>query len=304
MSSSAAIPPVPPSPGVAARRRGPKGHVLPTLPLSAFTPPNTGTSEQFPLPPSPSTINPQKVIDANVITPSGDLAQWKEEIGREIKDDQIGGVVVNLTGVSSDALEKTIADVTSSASIPVVAILVPFDLEQGIPETTPGYLSGSAKPPIILASTYAQSSPKAVEAFHWALTNGFSVDLDVQAYLRDGENAWESLEDFFANAIPRTSPIPDGKVFLSNLLPPPDDFSLPIVKLLTHPTYQAYQSHTAALSLYANVFVKFLPPVWGTPTPPTPAPTQSITPSSAEALHSWRLNPPFKGYQGKEGMEA
>ena len=71
---------------------------------------------------------------------------------------------------------------------------------------------------------------------------------------------------------------------LANLLPPPDDFSLPIVKLLTHPTYQAYQSHTAALSLYANVFVKFLPPVWGTPTPPTPAPTQSITPSSAGAV--------------------
>lgn len=95
-----------------------------------------------------------------------------------------------------------------------MAVLVPFDLEQGVPESTPAYLSASAQPPIILASTYTKSSPKAVEAFHWALTNGFSVDLDVQAYLRDGENAWESLEDFFANAIPRTSPIPDGKVFL------------------------------------------------------------------------------------------
>ena len=117
MSSPAAIPPVPPSPGVAARRKGPKGHVLPTLPLSAFTPPNTGTSDQFPLPPSPSAINPEKVIDANVITPSGDLAQWKEEIGRELEDDKIAGVVVNLTGVSSDALEKTIAGCVPSFQI-------------------------------------------------------------------------------------------------------------------------------------------------------------------------------------------
>lgn len=110
MSSTTALPPVPPSPGVAARRKGPKGHVLPTLPLSAFTPPNTGTSDQFPLPPSPSAINPEKVIDANVIAPSGSLAQWKEEIGREVQDDKIGGVVVNLTGVASDVLEKTIAE--------------------------------------------------------------------------------------------------------------------------------------------------------------------------------------------------
>ena len=117
MSSAAAIPPVPPSPGVAARRKGPKGHVLPTLPLSAFTPPNTGTSDQFPLPPSPSAINPEKVIDANVITPSGDLAQWKEEIGRELEDDKIAGVVVNLTGVSSDALEKSIAGCVPSFQI-------------------------------------------------------------------------------------------------------------------------------------------------------------------------------------------
>jgi hypothetical protein len=32
-----------------------------------FTPPNTGTSDKFPLPPSPSTIHPNKVIDAHVV---------------------------------------------------------------------------------------------------------------------------------------------------------------------------------------------------------------------------------------------
>ncbi|CAL1708249.1 unnamed protein product [Somion occarium] len=282
--SSGVLPPAPPSPGVGARRKGPKGHVLPTLPLSAFTPPNSGTSEQFPRPPSPSTIQPEKVIDANVIAPTRDLSRWKKEIGQELNDEKIGGVVINLTGVAPDAIEKAVAGISaSSTSMPVVGILVPFSLENGAPDSIPAYLSGSSQPPVILASTYAKSTPKAVEALNWALTNGFSVDLDIQANLRDGEGEWEALEDFFANAIPRSSPIPDAKVFLSNLLPPPDDFSLPIVKLLTHPTYQAYQSHTAALSLYSNVFIKFLPPVWGTPTPPTPAPTQTTTPSSSDA---------------------
>ena len=48
----------------------------------------------------------------------------------------------------------------------------------------------------------------------------------------------------------------------ANILPPPDDLSLPIVKLLTHPAYYDYQSQTAALSLYANLNIKFLPPIW------------------------------------------
>lgn len=55
------------------------------------------------------------------------------------------------------------------------------------------------------------------------------------------------------------------RISLANILPPPDELSLPIVKLLTHPTYNDYQSQIAALSLYASVFIKFTPPNWGTP---------------------------------------
>src|SRR5712691_6821258 len=64
----------PMSPGVGARRKGPKS--LPTLPLSAFSAPNTGISESFPLPPSPSTVHPDRVVDASV---RGSILEWKEQ---------------------------------------------------------------------------------------------------------------------------------------------------------------------------------------------------------------------------------
>lgn len=43
------------------------------------------------------------------------------------------------------------------------------------------------------------------------------------------------------------------------------------MKLLTHATYQDYQSQTAALSLYASLAIKLRPPVWGASTPGAPA---------------------------------
>lgn len=54
---------------------------------------------------------------------------------------------------------------------------------------------------------------------------------------------------------------------LANILPPPQSLDLTIVKLLTHSTYTSYQSYIASLSLNSNVFLKFLPPAWGEPTP-------------------------------------
>ena len=55
------------------------------------------------------------------------------------------------------------------------------------------------------------------------------------------------------------------------MLPPPHDLELPIVKLMNHPTYLAFQVQVAALSLFPYVSVKFLPPSWDAPTPPTPS---------------------------------
>lgn len=68
----------------------------------------------------------------------------------------------------------------------------------------------------------------------------------------------------------------------ANVLPPPHDLELPIVKLLSHPTYQSYQSHIATLSLFPRVYLSYIPPTWNAPTPPTPLFGQDATTASKE----------------------
>ncbi|KAI0360863.1 hypothetical protein OH77DRAFT_1418895 [Trametes cingulata] len=270
MSTAATLPPTPKSPGVGARRKGPKQ--LPKLPLSAFTPPNTGTSEQFPLAPSPSSLQPEEIVDAHVIAPKGDLSSWKSQVGQNLGG-RIRGVVLSLHGAEPADVEKVVQEIQSSSSTsstPVLAVAVPFVLEDGAPSSPPSYLSASSsKPTIVLSTTFKESSPAAIEALTWALTQGFTVNIDVQSDLQQ-DKGWDSLEEVLTKAT--ASPEAKGKIILSNILPPPDSLALPIVKLLTHPLYRSYQAHTASLSLFANLFVNFLPPAWGAPTPPTPPP--------------------------------
>lgn len=101
------MPPTPKSPSVGARRKGPKQ--LPKLPLSAFTPPNTGTSEQFPLAPSPNSLQPETVVDGHVIAPDGDLTKWKEQTGQALGG-RIRGVVLSLHGVQPGEVEKVVQE--------------------------------------------------------------------------------------------------------------------------------------------------------------------------------------------------
>ncbi|KAI9059133.1 hypothetical protein FKP32DRAFT_1596457 [Trametes sanguinea] len=275
MSAATTLPPTPKSPSVGARRKGPKD--LPKLPLSAFTPPNTGTSDKFPLAPDPSSLQPTEIIDAHVIAPSGDLESWKSQVGQKLGG-RIRGVVLSLHGVPEDQVEKVVQEAQSSASsstIPILAIAVPFVLESGAPASPPSYLANtrSSKPAIVLSTTFKQSSPEAIEALRWALREGFTVNVDVQSDLQT-ESGWDSLEELLtkATAQPEDNPGLTGKIVLSNILPPPDSLALPLVKLLTHPLYQTYQAHIGSLSLFANLFVNFVPPAWGAPTPPTPPP--------------------------------
>ncbi len=79
----------PASPGVGVRRRGPKS--LPTLPPSAFSAPNTGISDSFPLPQSPTTVHPERVVDANVRC---SIPEWKEQTNGSSLAGRVGAVVV------------------------------------------------------------------------------------------------------------------------------------------------------------------------------------------------------------------
>lgn len=75
---------------IQGRRKGPKQ--LPRLPLSVFTPPNSGTSDKFPLPPSPSTVHPENVVDAHVVGDPG-LQKWQNEAGGTLGSRAYGVVV-------------------------------------------------------------------------------------------------------------------------------------------------------------------------------------------------------------------
>lgn len=274
-----------PSPGVGARRKG----NLPRLPLSAFTPPNTGASDQFPLPPSPSTVQPQKIVDANVVLSTPDLSQWKADAGETLAN-RIAGVIVSLDGESLSETDKEDAQVQQIVSsstrhgVPVVSVVLPFSLEKGLSSDLPPFSQhpSTSGPLRAFRTTFTKPSPQAAEHLHWPLEQGYTVDIDVQCDIRDG-NGWEVFEDFLTQA--RS---PNGKIVVSNILPPPDDLSLPIVKLLSHPSYQTYQSRIASLSLFSEVFIKYLPPAWGAPTPPSSAPLADGTSLDSKEKKEWK----------------
>lgn len=157
--------------------------------------------------------------------------------------------------------------------------------------------------PISLSIVYSRQTPEVSEALTWALSNGHVLDIDVQFTTDD--KSYDSLEESLSNASKDANPesaivicscivwIPPYFQLLiffaiANVLPPVDDLSLPLVKLLTHPTYRAYQSHTASLSLIPNTYIKFLPPNWREPTPPTPAPTGGVRPEDSSEKKEWK----------------
>ncbi|KAH9994944.1 hypothetical protein BJV74DRAFT_914501 [Russula compacta] len=254
-------PPV--SPGVGARRKGPKS--LPTLPLSAFSPPNTGVSDSFPLPQSPSTVHPDRVVDGSV---RGSILEWKEQTSGSLGG-RVSAVVVKANESELEGLESQAAE----AGVTILALSVPFDVESG---TIPS-ISSTKYPVTFTTSLLNNASDAAVAALRAALSAGHTVEIDVQG---SGEESWERLEDLLTKAT--ADGISTGVIILSNVLPPPHDLELPIVKLLSHPTYQSYQSHIATLSLFPRVYLSYIPPTWNAPTPPTPLLGQDATAASKE----------------------
>ncbi|KAH9054186.1 hypothetical protein EDB87DRAFT_1647814 [Lactarius vividus] len=263
----ATLPKLPPSPGVGARRKGPKS--LPTLPLSAFSPPNTGVSDNFPLPPSPSTVHPDSVIDASV---RDSIPEWKKQTAGSL-DGRVSAVVVKATVGELEGLESQ----ASEAGITVLAASIPLDLESGTIPAIP-----STKFRIAFTASFTGTSDVAVATLQAALKAGHIIDIDVQD---SGEEGWEKLEDLLTKAT--TDASNTGYIILSNILPPPHDLVLPLVKLLTHPTYQSYQSQIAALSLIPRVYLSYVPPSWNAPTPPTPVPGQEA-PTASKEQKEWK----------------
>ncbi|PFH50924.1 hypothetical protein AMATHDRAFT_47531 [Amanita thiersii Skay4041] len=241
------------------RRKAPKS--LPRLPLSAFAPINN-PSDAFPLPPSPSKVHPTRVIDANVIIKDGDLdlVQWSKE-ATSILEDRIAGVVLNLNGIEHDKIKDR-----QAAALPAIPFL-------------PNPL------PISLSTIFYQSSPEAPNALRRALEVGRPVDIDL--YNASADGVLEGVQDLLAKAttdLPKVPPI-----IISNYLPPPHDLALPIVRLMNHPTYQAFQTHIAALSLIPNLYIKYIPPAWNAPTPPTPLPDSTAeTPNERQERNEWK----------------
>jgi len=258
---STVIPPTPPSPGVGTRRRGPKS--LPRLPMSAFTPPNSGSSEKFPLPPSPSTVHPEKVIDANVIVLDGDLnlSEWKQEAG-QVLGGRIGGVVLSLP--ESVDLDPEVIKSRLESGTPILSLVIPFRLEDA-EHSIPSNLASSAVP-FSFKTVFTKPTPNGAASLKWALSYGRPIDIDIQTVMSD--SVLENFEEMLSKATADLTKVPP--IILSNWLPPPHDVSLSIVKLLKHPTYREFQSQTAALSLIPSVHIKFLPPPWEAQVPMTP----------------------------------
>ncbi|KAG8759367.1 hypothetical protein FRC11_002029 [Ceratobasidium sp. 423] len=221
------------------------------------------------LPPSPSAQNPIEVHDAHVelASPSA-LVQWKTDAG-QVYGPKVKSVVLALPAdvASKDAL----GSLSISPESGIIALAIPHPLGPP-PELT-------APVPIAYSFTFKQPSEALVDALQWA-SDKHPVDIDVQVDLINGEQGWESLEELISKVITTPGekegepvPKPDLKpIVLSNLLPPPGALAVPTVKLISHPMYIAYQAHIASLSFNQNVYLKFLPPDWHTPTPTSPLP--------------------------------
>ncbi|KAF8530489.1 hypothetical protein BU17DRAFT_79267 [Hysterangium stoloniferum] len=249
-----------PSPGVGARRRGPVA--LPRLPLSAFsTPPNSGVSERFPLPQSPSTNHPYTIIDSCLS--ANNAEEWSTQV-KWVTSRNVSGVVLSLPASGErdvfDQFQK------SHPSLKILSVIVPISFENGVPADVPKFGEDIR---VTLSITFVKSSPEVLQGIRWALKNGHVLDIIIESPGESAEALLELLNVAFGTAETALKPAPGGAIVLSNILPPPHDINLSIVKLLNHPKYHAYKSYIAAFSLYPSVYIKYTPPHWNGPIPPT-----------------------------------
>ncbi|KAG1737617.1 hypothetical protein EDB19DRAFT_1636796 [Suillus lakei] len=258
-----------PSPGLASGRRRPKN--LPSLPPSAFSPPSTGTSDMFPLPPTPSALFPAEVIDAHLRS---------EALRLDLAGTEVADVVLLLND-----LERTV--LPSTQNVRVLAVVAPFELGGPIPSGYSDHSESSGIPQSLYTSYAAsheapEARSQAIETLKWAFSNSRLIDIDVQCDVMSNVAKYEAFEDLPHESHNRPSWRQEGPhmsgtdQILANILPPPHDLNLPIVKLLADPSYRNYQAHSAALSLFPNLYVKFTPPMWNQTVPGPGDPTSEM----------------------------
>ncbi|KAG9017492.1 hypothetical protein FRB90_001085 [Tulasnella sp. 427] len=288
----------PPSPGVSSRRPG--GKIPPKLPLSVFS-----AAATAPLTADPTKVFPNSIVDANV---SIALSEWTEQAGDLIKK-PISGVVLALhTQEGQPPLtEERFRELMQSSGVPITAIIAPTHLaDRGISKL-PSYVTSSPSPFAFGIPFDAEGTTP--DDIRLILSAGHVVDLDVpwNAQQSESDSEWNALEDFVGKAVNEgpesTRPTKAivisptlSSVGLANLLPPPHSLHVPIVKLMKSPMYEKYQERISSLSFVPNVYLKFLPPNWEDPTPPSPAPfaTPSETSGSgatsqdAQAKEEWK----------------
>ncbi|KAI6046072.1 hypothetical protein EDC04DRAFT_2864957 [Pisolithus marmoratus] len=227
----------------------------PKLPLSAFSPPNTGTSDGFPLPPASSAVVPVGIIDAHLrvsAIPDG-VDRYKDDIGQLVVE-KIKGVVLTIENQPSDDIAVFVQGLPQRVDLPILSVSVPFSLDGTLPTEPPSYLSGT-NPLITLSTTFTSATPEAITSLSWALEHGHVVDVDIQSDVMGsisigGASLYDTFEDLLTKA---TSP--------GNIFPPPLSLDEPIVKTMKQPDYLQYQSRISSLSLFEDVHLKLTPPV-------------------------------------------
>jgi len=162
-----------------------------------------------------------------------------------------------LTCVSFRLKDKT-------TSAPIIAIVASVALQDGISQI-PSFLSNSPFP-VSVSAVVSKSlvSPSFVEGVRWALDAGTPLELDVVDGLVDEAQGYDYLVELITNA-QETSQKEPTPIIITNVLPPLSSIDLPIVKLLSHPSFVAYQSHVGSLSLVPHTYLKFIPPAWCEP---------------------------------------
>lgn len=91
--------------------------------------------------------------------------------------------------------------------VPVLSVLVPFNLDAAPPSDHPSYLPGSTKLPTSLSTTFVKSGPESIPALSWALQHSRTVDIDIRSDLATSDTLWEGFEEVLTSA----AKLPEGQ---------------------------------------------------------------------------------------------